>query len=253
VKLLANEFYLAFAELRRHYWEPVFGVAVVSGLFLGLYFGVRALAQGRLSVAAGDLDGLLLGYVSWGVAGAAYNSVARHVTQESQTGTLEQLYLSPHRFSSILICRTVVHMTSGLCSAAALAVIAMVGTGRWLHVPLWHVVTLLLLSSVSLIGVGLAIGGVVLLQKRLSAAAAVLNILLLVFVSVPAFPWNAAAALPFSYGASAVRAIAAGRAEPSLALYVVVAANSAVWLVLGVVSWSALEHRARSTNALGQH
>jgi ABC-2 type transport system permease protein len=255
LSLFQNELDLYRAELRRHYLEPIGGLVLVSALFLGLYYGVRAVALAPAGSAgtSASLDGLLVGYFSWGVAGAAYNSIARHIAQESQTGTLEQLFLSPHRFSAIMVSRASVHMLSGLGSTAAMALIAMLCTGRWLHLPLGHTVALLLLASVSLVGVGLAVGGVVLIYKRLSAIASLLNLLLLVVVSVPARSWTGLGLLPFAYGASTVRALAAGHASASLATYALVAANSLVYLVAGLWIFRRFERYARRGSLLGTY
>jgi ABC-2 type transport system permease protein len=251
--LLRNEVELHGVELRRHWWEPLVSVAVVSALFLALYHGLRVFAVGSVGRGGASLDALLLGYVAWGIAGAAYNSIARYIAEEAQTGTLEQLYLSPHPFGAIMLARAVVHMGSGLFSAALLALIAMVGTGRVVHLPIAHALALLLLGSLSLLGVGLAIGGAVLVHKRMSGFAALMNLFLLGVVCVPAYPANLASLLPFAYAASAVRALAAARAQPSLAMYSIIAANAAAYLVVGFAVFTWLERKAKAMNALGRY
>jgi len=253
LRLFANEAYLYSVELRRHFSEPLIGLAVVSLLFLGFYYGVVHFAAGGKLGGEHDLDALLVGYISWGVAGAGYNAVAKHISEEAKTGTLEQLYLSPHRFRSIMICRALLHMFSGLWSAAALGAIAMVLTHRLVRLPLAHTAALLLLGALSLLGVGLIIGGATLVNKRMTTFAALFNLFLLAAVSLPAYPWNGFAWLPFAYAAAAVRAIAAGRAAPTGALYAAVAASSLAYLVVGIVVYGAFERWAKARNLLGQY
>lgn len=152
-----------------------------------------------------------------------------------------------------MICRALIHMFSGMWSAAALAVIAMVLTHRVVHAPPVHTAALLLLGSLSLLGVGLIIGGATLVNKRMTTFAALFNLFLLAVVSLPAHPWNGFAWLPFSYAAAAVRAIAAGRAAPTGALYATVAASSLVYLFLGIVAYAGFERMAKTRNVLGHY
>jgi ABC-2 type transport system permease protein len=214
---------------------------------------VRVFALGHGPAAPADLDGLLLGYLSWTIAGVAYSAITKHITDEAQTGTLEQLNLSPYRFGSIMISRALVHLGSGLVSAALLAVVAFVGTGRVPHVPLGQASALIALGALSLIGVGLVMGGLVLVYRRLTTLAALFNLFLLAFTCLPAYPGNALSFLPFAYAASAVRAIGAGTAQPTFAMYWTITLNSAAYLVVGLIAYSALERRAKSLSSLTQH
>jgi ABC-2 type transport system permease protein len=253
LRLLANEAYLHGTELRRHWLEPLFGLALMSGLFLALYHGVRVFALGHGPAVPADLDGLLLGYLSWTIAGVAYSAITKHITDEAQTGTLEQLHLSPHRFGSIMIGRALVQVGSGLLSALLLAVVAFIGTGRVPHIPLGQASALIALGALSLVGVGLVMGGLVLVFRRLTTLVAIFNLFLLAFACLPAYPGNALSVLPFAYAASAVRAIGAGSARPTWAMYGIVTLSSVTYLVVGLIAYSALERKAKSLGSLTQH
>lgn len=133
-----------------------------------------------------------------------------------------------------------------------LAVVAMLGTGRWLDLPLASVAGVLALASLSMVGVGLALAGATLAHRRMSAVALLLNIMLIGIVSVPAYPWNGLSVLPFAYAASAVRDIATGHAGLTAATLAIVAVNSAVYLAAGIAIYVGFERRALHRGALGR-
>ena len=244
--LLQNEVYLSWCEHRRHLGQSIASTAIVTALFLGLYHGVRAAAGSEAS-----LDGLIVGFMTWGVASAAYNAASRHVTSEAHAGTLEQLHLSPFGFRSVLLARAGVQLGSGIVHAFALTLLAMLFTGHWVAMPLGQVVLLLLLGAPSLIGMGIAIGGVAMINKRMQTVAALLNLFLIAVVSLPAYPWNPIALLPFAYASSIVRAVATGSAIDASAC-AIVAATSAAYLVVGGLVYSYFERKAKRTGVIGQ-
>jgi len=250
VHLLRNELIRSLSQLRRHWVEPAVSMAILSGLFLGLYFGIRSVVT---DTSAGRLDGLIVGYMTWTVAGAGGSSISRNVVEEAQTGTLEQLFLGPWGFHRVAICRAMVQMIAGLGTAAVLTVVAMLATGRWLRLPVPEVIAVLALGSLAVVGVGLALAGSALVYKRTSSVAPFLHIGLIAIVSVPAYPWNPLSVLPFSYAASLVRAIAAGTAEVTPATVLAVALSSSVYLAAGVAIYLGFEQRALAEGSLSRY
>ncbi|HEY2516259.1 MAG TPA: hypothetical protein VGI39_35550 [Polyangiaceae bacterium] len=248
--LITNELRRSWEETRRHWVDPLLGISVMSVLFFGFYYGVAAFAARK---EPGDLDGIIIGYLCWGLASGSFQSVSATVTSEAQAGILEQLYLTPNRFRMIVLCRAIVSMLQNLASVVILALVAMAGTRRWLHVPLVPTLMLLLLGSVALMGLGLIGGGLALNNKRLSSLTGISMIGLFAVVSVPALPFGPLSFLPFSLASSAVRSLVIGGAPVNAQVYGAVAANSAVYLALGSLAFGWLERRAKCANRLGQH
>ena len=250
LSLLRNELERSWEDTRRHWVDPLLGVLVMSALFFGFYFGVAAFATQR---KPGDLDGVLIGYLCWSLASGSFQSVSATITGEAQAGILEQLYLSPYRFSAIVLCRSIVSMLRNVLSVGILAVIAMAGTRRWLHVPVGPALAVLLPGSLALMGVGLVTGGIALNNKRLTSLTAILMIGLFGVVAVPALPFGPASFLPFAVASSAVRLLAAGTTELAPRVYLAIAANSLGYLAIGLAAFTWLERRAKRESRLGQH
>ncbi|MEQ1565952.1 MAG: hypothetical protein ABMA64_09970 [Myxococcota bacterium] len=238
IPLLSNELWFSWCEARRHAAQSLLAKGVVTFMLLLLYHvlvGADATSASR--------DKLLIGFLTWGIAGAAYNACSHHVVDESHAGTLEQLHLSPHGFRAVLMTRGVVQLVVGSSQAMVLAAMAMALT-RWVSVPVVPAGALLVLGTPALFGVGLGVGGAAMVDARSRTVGALLHLVLLAVVSVPAHPFNAFALLPFSYAASLLRALVEGD-PPAATAYALVAANSASYLVFGMLVFRWFEWRAK--------
>ena len=107
-----------------------------------------------------------------------------------------------------------------------------------------------LLAAPSMVGVGYAMAGVLLLAKRAELTHGLMYFALISLVALPAFPANGFALLPYALGAAAAKA-AAGGSVIDARTYALIAANSAAWLAAGLLLFRALERRARRLGVLG--
>lgn len=132
--------------------------------FAIIFFGGQAVAGSALS---NSLNGIIVGFFLFTLAISAYSGVAYDVTQESQWGTLERLFMSPHGFGRVMIVKAVVNVLLTFVWASILLVAMMMTSGRWLSVDVLTVVPLTVVTLASVVGVGFAFAGVALLYKRL--------------------------------------------------------------------------------------
>jgi ABC-2 type transport system permease protein len=166
----------------RHYWLNTFSaLAFALMLFLMLYFGVRAFGAPQADFAA-----LVVGYYAFMLTNVGFQRVAAFLLTESQTGTLEQLALSPFG----LAMATLAHMVSYLLSVALFGAVGLLATmaitGVWLpfNLPAFGVMTLLLVGQAY--AFGLAMGGLALRFKRVGDLMQVVSMALVVFLLAPA-------------------------------------------------------------------
>jgi ABC-2 type transport system permease protein len=166
----------------RHYWlNTLSALAFAMMLFLMLYFGVRAFGAPQADFAA-----LVVGYYAFMLTNVGFQRVAAFLLTESQTGTLEQLALSPFG----LAMATLAHMVSYLLSVALFGSVGLLATmaitGVWLpfNLPAFGVMTLLLVGQAY--AFGLAMGGLALRFKRIGDLMQVVSMALVVFLLAPA-------------------------------------------------------------------
>jgi hypothetical protein len=245
---LLNELRMMYYIKRRYWFETVGGLVFFAGLFSAMVYAV--LSVSGKSFASGELDTMTVGFLLWLFASHSYSSAAKDVAEETHQRTIEQLYIVPLPVAALLGLRTTVHLLSSLfVLIGGLAVIDLITANR-LKLDIVQVLGAILLAAPALIGVGYVIAGLLLLLKKAEIVHALMYFALISLVALPAYPVNALALLPYALASAAVKAAALG-AILSPATYLLIAANSLVYLAGGLVSFHYLEKRARKLGVIG--
>jgi ABC-2 type transport system permease protein len=107
-----------------------------------------------------------------------------------------------------------------------------------------------LLAAPSLIGLGFASAGLLLVVKRAEMVPSLLALALMGLVALPAYPLNGLALLPYALGAAAAKASASGvlLAPGTLGW---IALNSSLYLLLGGLLFALGMRQARRLGVLG--
>lgn len=137
------------------------------------------------------------------------------ILSESQQGTLEQLYLSPMGANRILFFRALMNMVFNFAFITVLLYLSMAATGRWLSVNLPYLYGMVVLSTLSLVGISFMLGGLGLIHKRIQAINGILSFGLIGLMLLPTYPLTPQSFLPFIAGAAVVRnTIVSGASYP---------------------------------------
>jgi len=245
--------YLFWACLRaewvqmRHYWlNTLSALAFALMLFLMLYFGVRAFGAPQADYAA-----LVIGYYAFMLTNVGFQRVAAFLLTESQTGTLEQLALSPFG----LVMATLAHMVSYLLSVALFGAVGLLATmaitGVWLpfNLPAFGVMTLLLVGQAY--AFGLAMGGLALRFKRIGDLMQVVSMALVVFLLAPAEgAWQLA---PLGPAWRLLQQWVQAGALPDATALGIEVARTATLLLVGALVYRRCERWARQLGLLGRY
>ena len=245
---LANEFQRIVALKRRYAFDTLLALGFLLFLFSGLILAV--LSVSGKSLASGEADGLIVGFAVWLFAASAASSACQDVQEETDQRTLEQLCIAPLPLWGLLALRALLGLAGALLTLLAALLCAHWATGGRLQGDWAVVVAACLLAAPALVGLGYALAGVMLLAKRAELLLVLSFASVMALVALPALPVNALALLPYSLGAAAARAAAAGTTLP-LSVWVFIAANALVWLVFGLVAYLWFERRARRLGVLG--
>jgi len=158
------------------------GLAMTFVFFGVIVFGGRAVAGQALT---DSLGGIIVGYFLWSTAIGAFSGVARSVTQESEWGTLEQLYMSPFGYGRVMIAGIVVGLLESFAWGGVTLAFMLTITGKALHLPVATVAVLTVLAVAPAVGLGFFFGGLALVYKRVEN---VFNIMQFVLVGLIAAP-----------------------------------------------------------------
>ncbi len=251
VNLIAAEAKMLYWSLRRYMFNTVAMVAVMFLIFMGMFWGVKTI--GGSGVTEDSLDSMLVGYVLWVSAMLALQNTGTEITSESERGTLEQLYLSPMGAEKIFFVKAVINMAFNFVFITAMLYLSMAATGRWMNINLLYLYAMVLLSTLSLVGISFMMGGIGLIHKRIGSVNGILSFGLIGLMLLPTYPMTPYAFLPFVAGAAAVRnSIVRGHVYP-MWWYLFIAGNSLLYLLLGLLVFGKMEKKARRLNKMGQY
>lgn len=245
---LVNECRLSLYLARRYWLEAIAGFAGMLMLFGGLIYTVTVVGDATLQ--SGKLDTLIVGFTLWMFAGSAYSSTSNEVAEEIRQRTLEQLCLTPVPLWTVLLFRSALRLAGGTFALVlTLLIIGQISDGR-ITGNYFQILSIILLSAPSLVGLGFLISGMLLLVRKAETIHLLVYPGLIALIALPAYPLGWLSILPYTFGASLVKASTSGTTL-FWADYTVVALNSALWLTVGIVAFVFLERKARRLGVMG--
>ena len=256
--VLLNECYKRLIILWSYRFNFLLETFMIGFLFIGISFFVSG-----GSPAPEQMAPALLGYLTWFYAVFAISDMSQGIREETQTGTLEQMYMSPLPSGLLLTGRSVASLLISSTIVVLVGGILMLLLGIRIPVRLQGL-PVFVLTITGLYGFAFLLGGATLIFKQVSALSNLLSNMLLFlngsFLAVermPAWLENAARSLPTTQGIDVLRRVildglplAAVWQDGSLVWLTV---HSALFLLVGwaVFLWS--ERVARRRGLLGQY
>jgi len=153
----------------------------------------------------------------------------------------------------IFFVKAVINMVFNFIFITAMLFLSMAATGRWMSVNLPYLYGMVLLSTLSLVGISFMIGGIGLIHKRIGSLIGILSFGLIGLMLLPTYPMTPYAYLPFVAGAAAVRnSIVRGHVYP-VWWYLFITGNSLIYLLIGLFVFKKMEKKARRLNKMGQY
>jgi ABC-2 type transport system permease protein len=254
IDLLIAEFKRSWIQLIRYPIEAIGGVIITTTVFYGLFLSARYMVGPGFQF--GDrLDAIVVGYVLWTLVIFIMSDIATGLQSEAQTGTLEQVFLSPFGAPRVFLARAVASLMLRLALILSILLIIMGLTGSRLHFP----PTLLFpLASMILGAYGLAfiMGSCALLFKQVQQLLGLFQFVLLFLLATPTETWIGAARiasflLPMIPSANLLRDLMARQADLMLLPIAIALFNGAVYFALGLLVFGWAERRARRLGVLG--
>jgi len=255
---ISNEIEKGLIDLWRGKVASLLELILFALMFLAITFALGKGALHREQVAP-----LLIGFVGYIFFHMQTNRLFWGLLSEVQSGTLEQMYLSPLPSWLLTMGLQVASIVEAVISALLLSLF--VGLVVQVAIPLrWAAVLPLVLLVGGSVGYSLILGGLTLLFKRLEILKEIFQIIVLVFggvlVPLERMPgWMAAIArfLPLTPGIDALRktlleGVSLRQLSGDGALLWLVG-SAAVYLVLGIVVFRWCEHNAKRKGTLGQY
>src|SRR5579871_3120107 len=132
-------------------------------IFIGVLFFI-----GNGELQADRMAPALVGYIMWFFAMSSITSMSFALTEEAQSGTLEQMFMEPSDSSVILLGRALATTLWGILQILVIG-LALVLILR-ISLPLrWQGLPVFILTLLGLTGLGFIVGGLTLVFKHVNA------------------------------------------------------------------------------------
>ncbi|WP_231183996.1 ABC transporter permease [Haladaptatus sp. DYF46] len=244
--------------LARYPMNTLAQIVTVYLFFAAIFFGGKAAAGsiGGAGALSDTFGGLIVGWFLWTMALTAYFSLASSVTQEAQWGTLEQLYMSPYGFGSVMAASVVAYLLESMLWGAIILPLMLVTTGQSLAVDLLTVVPIVVLTLLPVVGIGFVFAGLALLYKRIENLSQLMQFVLIGLIAAPIADSEPLRYLPLVQGSSMLQRAMQGGVRlwqfpaSDLAVLVVTAVG---YCLLGFYAFKRAARRARRMGVLGHY
>lgn len=265
VQLFWAEMKREFILLSRYPFELISRLIWNLGFALMMYYGFGAIGHsggGQLPGFEQGQMGRLLGLLITYIAINGINNTTELLSEEVQTGTLEQAALSPPPLVVIMLMRDVASFIEMLVRFIVVLAIAMGITGLRFHLNIPAFALLLTLMYLGTEGIGLLLGGAALIYKRIGTLAQfavmlVFGLSILPIEGLPAWAQVFVHNFPFTKALILLRQVGVdGRPLSELAANGSLAAlawNTAIYLTLGIGVFLFSERKARQIGTLNQY
>lgn len=170
--------------------------------FLLIFFGGQAVAGPTLTESLG---GIIVGFFLFSLAIMAYSGLSWDITREAQWGTLERLYMSPHGFGRVMTVSTLTNIALSFVWGFLLLLVMMGITGRWLSIDPLTIIPLVLLTLMSVVGIGFLFGGLAVVYKRIESIFPLLQFGFIGLIAAPAGSIEWLKILPITHGSYLTR------------------------------------------------
>ncbi|MDA0674740.1 MAG: ABC transporter permease, partial [Cyanobacteria bacterium] len=201
------------------------------------------------------LDAVVVGYVLWTLVLYIINDIAIGLQSEAQTGTLEQVFLSPFGAPRVFLARAVASLALRLTLIVVIVVILMAITGSQLSFPPTLIFPLISLLTAGY-GLAFAMGACALVFKRVQQVLGVFQFLLLFLLAAPVEEWQGALSwlrylLPMLPSTGLLRDVMARDIGLNWGLWGLALANGLGYLALGLALFVWAERTAKRQGLLG--
>ena len=262
IDLFVGEFKRTWLQTLRYPTEVIGGVVILTAVFYGIFFSTQymvgsagAFSVGEASVMETRLDSLVVGYVTWTLVLYILNDTATNLQLEAQTGTLEQVFLSPFGASKVFLVRAVANLTLRLLLIAIVLGLILWITSSQLAFPLllWLPLSTLILAAY---GLAFLAGSLALVFKRVQQLLGLFQFVLLFLLATPTENWigparTVANLLPILPSIGLLRGLMARGEMFDWGLWAIALANGLAYFAIGTIVFRWAERKAKQQGTLG--
>jgi ABC-2 type transport system permease protein len=243
-----------YIELKRYLPNTIAMIVTFYAIFLGMFAGIQLI--GDPSTQDINIQYTIVNYIFWFLGMMVMNNIGWEITNEAMRGTLEQLCMSPMGVWRIMVTRLVSSAVLNFMMIAVLLYVSMLTTGQWLNIDVLTILPILILTLISMFGVGFMIAGISIVLKQVQAFLQILQFILagLTFIPLSAAPLFAY--FPFVKGVDLVRNVmidGVTLSQISGGDFLILGFNAIFYFVLGLILFLFCERIAMNKGLLAHY
>lgn len=243
-----------YLELKRYMPNTIAMIITFYAIFLGMFAGIQLI--GDPSSQDINTQFAIVNYIFWFLAMAVMQDVGWQITNEAMRGTLEQLCMSPMGLWKILSARLVASTLLNFIIIFILLYVTMLTSGQWLNVDVITIFPILILTLISMFGVGFMIAGISIIWKQVQSFLQILQFILgaLTFIPLSVAPFLVY--FPFVKGVDLVRSVMIDGmtlSQISLGDFMILGVNAIFYFFLGLVIFQMCERVAMNKGLLAHY
>lgn len=243
-----------YIELKRYLPNTIAMLFTFYLIFVGMFMGIQLI--GDPSTQDMNIQYTIVNYIFWFLAMMVVNDVGWQITNEAMRGTLEQLSMSPMGIWRIMVTRLISTTLLNFVFIIGLLYLSMFTTGQWLNLDLIAILPILVLTLISMFGIGFVIAGISIILKQVQAFLQILQFILAGLTFVPITNTPILAYLPFVKGVDLVRKImidGVTLSQISATDFLILGGNAVVYFSLGLGFFFVCERIAMKKGLLAHY
>ncbi|MFD2042986.1 ABC transporter permease [Ornithinibacillus salinisoli] len=243
-----------YIELKRYLPNTLAMLFTFYFVFLGMFLGIQVI--GDPSTQDINTQYAIVNYIFWFLAFMVINSIGWEVINEGMRGTLEQLSMSPMGIWKIMTTRLFATTILNFIIVIFLLFLSMLTTGQWLNIDVVTIVPILILTLISMFGIGLIIAGISIILKQVQAFLQILQFILMGLTFVPLSVAPFLAYFPFVKGVDLVRSVmidGVTLSQINAGDFLILGFNAVLYFVIGLVIFLYCERVAMRKGLLAHY
>lgn len=243
-----------YIELKRYLPNTLAMIVTFYAIFLGMFAGIQLI--GDPSAQDINTQYAIVNYIFWFLAMMVMNNIGWEITNEAMRGTLEQLCMSPMGIWRIMVTRLISSTVLNFIVIVALLYVSMLTTGQWLNIDVLTILPILMLTLISMFGVGFMIAGISIVLKQVQAFLQILQFILAGLTFIPLSVAPLFAYLPFVKGVDLVRNVMIDGVTISQigwGSFLILGFNAIFYFVLGLIIFFFCERIAMNKGLLAHY
>ena len=237
---------------KRYLLNSVVGILIIMFMFALIYLGIGSIGGNFMS--ENSIPALVVSYLTWVLAISAFQTAADFIITESIEGTIQTLYQSRFSFLGLVMRRIISGAISDMVLFFMLMFFCSLITGVKLNIDISFLAVVVLISFEAYWGLGLVVGGLALLFKRVSSLSQLLSFAFMGVMVLPIDKINQVAFLPGGAGRYFLNNIVVNHAricQIPIYEWAYLIIPNIIYLALGMIAFKLMLNKAVKNGTIG--